>query len=110
MKTFLAFWRRERTAPFERHLGQNGVALHPAQALGKNPPCAGYRTRASLNARSAIAASLALGGSLLSAEPCAIANRRSGSGQAARSRAAAATEIRRGGDSSLEVRSARRRD
>jgi uncharacterized protein (TIGR03435 family) len=61
MKTFLAFWRRERTAPFERHLGQTGVALHPAQSLGKNPPCAGYRTRASLNARSAIAALLALG-------------------------------------------------
>lgn len=59
--TILAFWRRERTAPFERHLGQTGMALLLTLALRKIPPRTGYRTSVSVNARLAIAALIALG-------------------------------------------------
>ena len=59
--TFLAFWSRERTAPFERHPGQTGTALLPTLGLGRNPPRTGYRTRASVNLRLALAALIALG-------------------------------------------------
>jgi len=59
--TILTPWCMERTATFERHLGQPGRALLPTLALRKNPPRTGYRTSMSANARLAMAVLIALG-------------------------------------------------
>jgi hypothetical protein len=67
--TILAPWSMERTAPFERHLGQTGRPLLPTLALRKNPPRTGCRTSMSANARVAMAVLITLGSVCVYAAP-----------------------------------------